>query len=255
MNRLLRSLLSRFLWLGVDEELPPDDIETPEPTDSMPEPEGQSLDDMLDAVEPTSAKDDATAKLTAAERRAEQLERELASERAARQRPSVPTGRDPEYEAEEAQIANAQNAGYTQEQMEWLRWKISNDRSIREAKRSSQSALMEARDLNDRAEFEKLELTKPKTYRAYKQRVDQAIANARSQGQTPPSRMMVLKYLIGEDMVEGKVKAKAPKVAASGEPTGRVERQRIPLNRSDVTDRAARSEREKRIQRLENKLI
>lgn len=254
MSLLLRKLLSRFLTLGVgegDDQTLPDDTPTDEP--SVPD-EEPALEDLMGADEAPEPKDDPKERLTAAERRAADLERELAAERAARQAPPHVPSRDPDYEREEAELAKVRESG-DQNALEWAQWRINQNRVIRDSQRTSQNALAEARDIADRTEFGKLELTKPKLYKAYADRVEKVVSEARSKGQGSAPRLMILKYLVGEDMMNNKVKAKPARSAAlEGQPQ-RVERQRLPAARSDVSGRASQSEREKRRARLENQPI
>jgi hypothetical protein len=256
MNALLRKLLARFLTLGVGEPDDPPSDPDPAPADPTPEEEEQVIDDLLDAPDDNPPpQDDPKERLTAAERRAADLERELAAERAARRAPEPVTARDPEFDREEQELARIREQGDANA-LEWAQWRINQNRTIRNSERQSRQALSEAQDIADKAEFDRLEFTKPKTYKAYKDRIEQAITNMRSNGQPviKGARMAALRYLIGEDVLNDKLKSKGAKPAASAQPQ-RVERPRLPGTRSDVSGRATQSERDKRRARLENQLI
>ena len=261
MSQLLRKLLSRFLHLGIEEGADPQ-TDDPPPADDPPADETQdddSLEGLMGGDEPPEPKDDPKERLTAAERRAEQAERELAAERAARQHAAPPAaaGRDPDYDREEAQIAQAQANGASETDLQWLRWQIGQSRENRATKRTAMDALTRATDIADKSDFDRLEITKPKTYKTYKDRVEKAIADARAGGQTNiPSRSVILKLMIGDDIMNNKIKPKTAKAATDGEAApARVERTRLPATRSDVSGRAAQSERTKRMERLKDQLI
>src|SRR5579859_168827 len=242
MSKLLRSLLARFLTLGVGEEGDPPEVEAaPEaeaPEAGLPEIESDTLDDLIAATPP----EDPTERLTAAERRAEQAERELAAERSRPREPVAPVRGDPEYEREEAELAQARASGASAETLAWVQWKIDSNRKMRASERNSQSALQEARDLADRAEFGRLETSKPKLYKAYADKIEKTIADLRAKGQSAPPRKALLAFFIGDDMMNGKIKAKTTKPAAEG--GAKVERTRIPNARGDVRATGGNSERE-----------
>lgn len=259
MSLLLRNLLSRFLTLGVGEpdDPPPEGGDPNPPAETIDDDAGSAIDDLLDAGdEDPPPKDDPKERLTAAERRAEQAERELAAERASRQLAPAPAARDPEFEKEEQELARVRESG-DQNALDWAQWRINQNRVIRNSERNSQQALAQAQDISDKAEFDRLEVTKPKTYKAYKDRIEDAISKMRANGQPvmKGARMAALSYLIGQDTLNGKLKAKVTKPAAPEGQPQRVERTRLPGTRSDVSGRASQSEREKRRARLENQPI
>ena len=249
MTNLLRNLLKRYFWLGVegdgDDDTQPAD--PPHEDATPPDDETFLLDDEVPAEEP--AKPSAEDRLAAAERRAEELQRELSAARSSQPTAPVQPSRDPDYEREEQQLAEARRNGATEDQERWLRWQIDSNRTIRQANKTSQAALAEAREIADRSDFSKLEITKPKTFKAYKDRVEQAIGEMRAKGQQIPPRMLVLSVLIGQDALAGKTQQK-PKAKAAESST--VERKRLPGTRSDVSSSGKQSERDKRRARLEN---
>ena len=260
MNQLVLRLLA-FLHLGVGEEIPPAEA-TPE--ENPPDDGGEetapvesdepTLEDLIETVEPTPTKkapsaDDDAASLRL---RAERAERALAERQQAPIAPAAP-GRDPDYDREEAQLAAARAKG---DDTSWLEWQINSNRTLRENRRESQNALRAAQDLADRTEFGRLEITKPKVYRMYSERVEKTISDMRSRGEVIPPRMVLLRVFMGDDLLSGKLKPKQAKTAATPAATPQVPRGRSPNVRSDVTGKAnSGSDHEKRRARLANVII
>lgn len=258
MSTLLQRLLARYLTLGVEE---PDE---PDAVDAADEGTGdESLDDLLDNVEPPPADaagddEEPPRKETAAERRAKALEDELAQERSARRAaeartPPTTPARDPLFDAEEQELARAKADGATPDQLGWLQWKIDGNRKMRANERNSSAALAEARNLADRTSFERLEITKPQVFKRYAAKVEKAIADFQAQGKELPPRNLILRMLIGDDIMNGTVKSKTAKAAPK--PGTTVDRGRTPGTRSDVTAKGGQSDRDKRRARLENQII
>ena len=247
----------RFLWLGADPEVDPPVDPAPDPApDAVVEDDDLPQGDLDTDLSTVPAKPDPAERATAAERRATDLERELAAERAARaSQPPPPPAADPDYQREEEQLAQARSTGASTDQLSWLQWQIESNRRIRNSERSSQGALAQARDLSDKADFDRLEITKPKTYKAYRDRIEKMVADTRSKGQAVPSRMVILRLLIGDDIMNGNVKSKTAAKPAAEATTERVARPRVPVNRSDVSARATQNERDKRRERLRNQPI
>ena len=254
MSELLRRLLA-FLRLGAVEEGddPPDDDPTADPaagpTDTDPSDHAEStIDDLIDD-EPTQPK-----KAPAADDREELRARAERAERALSERQPPPArGADPETEREDTQLAQAKANGATAEQLSWLQWQIDSNRKMRASERTSQQALQQARDIADRSEFGRLETTQPKLYKRYNAKVEQTIAEMRSRGEATPPRMVLLRVLLGEDMLNGNIK---PKAKAAGAAPATVPRGRSPTMRSDVNGKSGGStERDKRRARLENQII
>lgn len=252
LNRLYLLLLA-FLCLGAGE---PGEGDEPLPEDAGGTGD-ETLDDLLDVVEPpadaSAAPDDAAkdnAAVKEARRRAQDAENQLATERNLRAQAEAranPPQRyvDPDWEREEKELADAR-AGGDAAQLAWMQWKVDGSRRIRAAERNSSASLMQAQDLQDRTAFERLEITKPQVFKRYGARVEAAMNEMRQRGQNAP-RLAVLRLLIGDDIMNGKVK---PKKAA--EP---VERGRSPGLRSDVPSKGRLTEQQKRIARLENQII
>lgn len=260
MSLLLRKLLARFLRLGVDDGEgdpagQPDDAGTPPDNGAAPpDPDDTpSIDDVFDTDDTPSRSEpeDPKEALRLERARRETLERELAN------RPPVASmqqGRDPDYEREEQQIAQARRDGANDDQIRWLQWQIDSNRKIRQADQRSQAALAESRDIADRTAFEQLQVTKPKTYRQYKDRVESAVNDMRAKGQAVPPRMAILRFMLGDDIMNGKLKpkARAGTSPAAANPPASVPRNRLPNVRSDVSARGnGTSERDKRRARLD----
>jgi hypothetical protein len=262
---ILWKLLLRFLTLGVDEPDPPTDDEDQDVNADAGGTGDESLDDLLDVVEPPAGQaptGDAPAENAAvkeARRRAADLELQLEDERRARQAaeqrvPAPVSGADPETEREDAELAQARASGATPDQLSWLQWKIDSNRKIRASERASTGALREAQDVADRAAFDRLEVSKPQVYKRYAERVEKAMQEMRAKGQNAP-RLAVLRLLIGDDIMNGKIKPKTVARPAPDAAAGTVDRGRSPGIRSDVRGKAGQNERDKRRARLENQLI
>lgn len=139
----------------------------------------------------------------------------------------------------------------TTPEAELEKWQIKSNRTLRANTSASRQALSQAEDMRDRAQFDRLAVTKPKLYAAYADRVEQQLEQLRKNGQSAP-REALLRFVIGNDIIEGKVKSipKARQPAARAGNGSQVDRGRVPGARSDVSARGAQSEREKRRERL-----
>lgn len=266
MSLLLRKLLARFLVLPVDGD-PPADPPADPAADPNADPGGDTLDDLLGAPDPEDSRgtepdpEPEPPAVKAARENSARLERELESERAARRalesrQAPAPAGpaRDPDFEAEERQLADARSKGMDATSLYWLEWKIKTDRANRETRSYVDRTRRETEDIADRNAFERLETTKPQVFKRYKDRVETEIARLRAQGQNAP-RLAVLRYLIGDDAVNGKIGTKSSKPAtpAAPAPSQTVDRGRTPGTRTDVSGRIKQSERDARRARLEGK--
>lgn len=142
------------------------------------------------------------------------------------------------------------------------RWQVRSNRTLRantkaatDATNAANRALMEAADGRDRTQFDRLATTKPKVHKLYESRVEDELQKMRGRGENAP-RMAILQFLIGKDVIEGKVRSKpARKAAAAGagneEQNTGVDRGKSPGARSDVSAKARQTERQKREKRLE----
>lgn len=266
MSKLLLAMLRRFLTLGVaEDDDSTGDSETGGGADATAGTGDDTLDEMLDEIEPGDAKpakaaaadDEETPRERAARERAEAAERRAAdAESRSRQPARAATDPDDERDAEELRQYKA--AGWTPEQLSWVERQHKATRSARMAERTSNSALQEAREISDKTTFDRLEATKPGTYKKYADRVERAISDAKAAGQTPPPRLVVLRLMIGDDWMSGKFKTTAAKgkPAAAGTPAGKIARGNMPGARTDVNGKdKAKSESQARIERLRTRTI
>ncbi len=244
------ALLRLFLFLGVEGE--------DEPTGGEPAADGAGGEE-----DPSGAGDPdpepaprETPKETAARLRAERAERELDEERNARRAPAAPARPDPVFEQEERQLQDARASGNA-DTLRWTEWQVNNNRIIRQSKQESSAALSEARDLADRAAFDRKAASNPRMAK-YADKVEEAVAKLRSSGQATAPRAEIAAYLIGKDLMDGKFKPKTAKPAATPNAPNvhSINRGRSPNVRTDVSGRGgAGSEHQKRTERLRGKII
>lgn len=129
------------------------------------------------------------------------------------------------------------------------KWQIQANRALRHNTNAAQAALAQSQDLNDRTAFQSIAISDP-VAKKYEVRVEKELATMRTKGQSAP-REAIYTYLLGKDMREGKFKKAAAKPGATT-----VNRGRLPGARSDVRGNgAAKSEHDKRIERLRNQQI
>lgn len=247
-------LLVAFLTLGVD---PPDDPDNTDPPDDPDAVDPLALDD--DNPDPPSPDDpddpDAIREQLKAERtRAETAERNAreASDRAtaaeARSREShrAPTQEQQIFEQEEARLRDP--ALTAQE-----KWQIDSNRILRSNQREARQALAESREIADKADFERLKATNP-VLKRYEERIEKKLVEIRATGGNIP-RKVVAQLLIGEDIVDGKVKSTKRTTDGGTTQTRTVDRGKSPSGRSDVRGRSASTEQDKRRARLANQII
>jgi hypothetical protein len=130
---------------------------------------------------------------------------------------------------------------------EWQKYAVKSARDSRLATMTSQNALRQAEDIADRSTFDLIKADKPKLYEQYKDRVEERLAALRREGNNAP-RKNILAFLVGEDMVAGKLKTTEKPAKAKGG----AERGRTPGVRSNVNATSSRlSESEKRAKRLD----
>jgi hypothetical protein len=245
MSKLLKRLLG-LLFPGADGDTG-DDVDPPPDAPQDPSGDDVSGDELDDEFEFDLVDTDpkpATGKGETAEQRAARLEAELEAARRQSTAPSSPqaSGKTPaqlQWEEEEATLRNPETP---QDE----RWRIESNRRMRESFQMSQTALMQAQDLNDRTAFQSKFSTDPRRAK-YADRVEAHIAEMRKNGANA-AREGVYFYLLGKDIAEGKLKPAAKRKA----PAADVPRGRSPNARSDVSARGAKSEHEKRRARLEN---
>lgn len=264
MSLLLRKLLGRFLTLPVDGDAGTTPAADSGAADAGTEGGEGTLDDLLDAageLEDIASREtppEDPPAVREARRDAESARRELEAERAARRAlearaaPAPTTTHDPEYEAEERRLADARARGVDANSLGWMEWQIKVARENRETRRYVDTTRRETQDIADQTAFERLEVVKPQFYNKYKDRVEAEVQRLRAQGQNAP-RLAILRYLVGDDMVNGKIGSKSSKAPARPQPSQTVDRGRTPGTRTDVSGRGAgASEREKRRERLRN---
>lgn len=238
MNAFWKLLLAFLALRAVaeDDDAPGDDDEAGGPPDSDDQLDAdsgdESLDDLLDVVEPTKKapvgdEEERRPKRTDDRRKEIADAAELAARRAIEaSRPAPQAGPDPVAADEDARYNAAVQQGASKEYLENLAWQIQSNRAMRANAAEVKRGTMTAQDIADKTQFDRLELTKPKTYKKYADQVEEHVANARRQGQLVP-RSMVLAMLLGQDVLAGKVKTRsAPKT---------VDRGRTPGTRSDVS--------------------
>lgn len=252
MNWFLLLLLK--LLPGIDDE--PVDDEPPEddePVDDEPPADDEPADDETVDEDPEPAEPEPAPRKIRAQRtiretreRAQKAEADLAAARAeldaARRGPAPqaqPTQDQVLWQQEEEVLRNPEST-------DWQRYAVNATRASRAAQAEARAANVRAEDLADRTAFAALASTKPKLYDAYKDRVEAKLQELRAQGRNV-NREGILKVLIGEDMLEGKLKIGG----ATTKPNGGAPRA---TPRSDVAPRkdGGMSEAEKRARRLEN---
>ena len=131
------------------------------------------------------------------------------------------------------------------ESTDWQKYSVNAARAARQANMNSQDAIRRAEDLSDKTAFGQYQVTKPKLYEKYKDRVEKTLADIRSKGMNAP-REAIMARLIGDDMLAGKLKPDSAKPAGA-------KRAVTPGARSDVNSSSGRmTEAEKRAKRLEN---
>jgi len=176
-----------------------------------------------------------------AEEKAGRYEREMTEIRARAPHQPVPSADDDQRRREDA-ILNDPKA------TELEKWTIQTNRALRANMTASQRALAEAQDTSDRTAFRQICATNP-VAKKYEARVEEELAKARARGQNA-SREAILRYMLGNDMLEGKFtrkKAAAASANSAGAPRGG----RLNGARSDVSGRGApMTDHEKRRARL-----
>lgn len=253
MSKLLLAMLRRFLTLGVegDEDggADPGGAQASGNDDTGTGDEG--LDDMLDAIEPDkpAKKQEPTAADERALRLAAEARADAAERRANEYRPAPARASDPAEDAAAKELADARAAGWDAGQIAWLTRQQDAARSGRNAERTANTALQEAREISDKTQFDRLEASKPGIYKKYAGRVEKAVADAKAAGQPVPPRSVILRLMVGDDLMNGNIKAKAKPTEAPA--TNKVDRGRAPGARTDVSSKnQATTEREKRKERL-----
>jgi hypothetical protein len=135
------------------------------------------------------------------------------------------------------------------------KWQIRSNRTLRANTQAANRALSSAADTQDRTAFDRLEITNPKVYKLYADKVERQLAEMRGRGESAP-RLALLRYMIGNDVMEGKLKSGTTKKSTATEtPKPGIDRGRSPGARSDVNGRGRVSEQDKRRERLRGQII
>lgn len=263
MFKELWHLMLLYLVLGVEGEDPPADDPPADdppaddpPADDLPADElplDGDLDSLIDNVDPpaddppkggreNAAIRDARARAQVAEEARIRAEATLEAERRMRQG-AAPNEEQLLFEQEEAKLRNTDVS-------ETEKWQIRSNRTLRANTRAANDALNTAADMRDRNEFDRLQVSNPKVHKLYDAKVEKALADMRAKGQNAP-RLALLRFMIGNDVMEGKLKS-TPKTAAANAKTSTVDRGKPPGARSDVAGKGKATERQKRVARLEN---
>ena len=212
--------LLKYLFPAIDEEVSSEDdapIEEVSAEDDAPLEEVSSEDDA--PIEEVSSEDDAPVEpaaprisraqqaITATRERAQKAERELEEARkeliAARAKPAAPSQDELLYRQEEETLRDPNLEP-------WQRYAITTARQSRQAMATSQSVMARAEDMSDKADFRSIRVNRPALFDKYEAKVEERIASIRASGQPVPPRKAVLAYMMGEDQLNGTVKAKPP---------------------------------------------
>jgi len=260
MNKLLNFLLLRVLSPSVDDDIDPDpadDDVDPDPVDDDVDP-----DPVDDDVDPDPVDDDVdpqpAPKISRAAKEIHRLreEKQAAHDQLAKANAELEAARrgsQPQGKTHEQQLREQEDAVLSDPNSDqWQKYAVLSARDAREAKNLAQQTLRDAHDIKDQAEFNAIAATQPKTVERYKDRVESMLKELRAKGQNAP-RKQLLALVVGQDLIEGKLKSSSAKPAAK---PGGVARGKTPGVRSDVSGNAGgRSEAEKRAKRLENVII
>ena len=228
----------KYFTIGVDDDVPPPDDDTPPPDDDVPPPDDDTPPSDPEPSAPRISRAQQAIitqreRAQKAERDAEQLRRELAE---ARRQPAAPSQEDLLFQQEEATLKSLPPDS-------WERYAIESRREARQSKALSLSVMNQAKDLSDKAEFSSLRASKPAIYDKYEARVEERLSQIRANGGSIPPRKAILEYLLGADLLNGKVKTATP----TKSPT----QSRVSA-RSDVSPSSGgRSDYEKAMARLE----
>lgn len=152
-------------------------------------------------------------------------------------RTAAPPPSDRDFDTEEARLRDPNTTDIE-------RWQIQSNRTLRQTQQAAQTALFQAQDMRDQALFESKIASDPHRAR-YRDRVETAIQEERRAGRNA-SREAVYYYMLGKDIADGKLKAKAKAKA----PAADVPRGKSPGVRSNVPPARGQTEHQKRTARL-----
>jgi hypothetical protein len=265
MLKQLWELWKLYLVLGIAGDDPPaDDPPADEPPADDPPADELPADDLDSLIETVEAggddKDDKppsreNAAIRDARKRAQDAEEAriraeatLEAERRMRQ-PQAYSDDQRLYDQEEARL-RADDA------TDLEKWQIRSNRTLRANTQAANRALTSAADMQDKSAFDRLEISNPKVYKLYADKVEKALGEMRGRGQDAP-RLALLRFMIGNDVMEGKLKSGTGKKASTttSETRSTIDRGRSPGARSDVSGKGRMSEQEKRRERLKGVII
>lgn len=254
-------LLMLYLVLGVGDDDPPadppaddppaDDPPADDPVDGLP---GDDLDSLIETVEnggdgkPKGGRENDTIRTLREEKQREteaRIRAEAERDAHARIRNAQPSDEQRIFEEEEQKLRNS-------EVSETEKWQIRSNRTLRANTNAANQAFSTAADMRDQMEFDRLRDTNPKVHKLYAPKVEKALNEARAKGQSIP-RLALLRFLIGDDIVNGKVKS--AKKAAAAAPAGTVNRGKSPGARSDTNGKGRGNEHDARKERLRNVIL
>lgn len=257
--RTLKELLSLYFHPAMDEEEDGEDeqeLETePEPEEvdeadlnldndeDEPEPEPEEVD----GDEPAEPKSRANSAIRDARRRAQEAEdriKRLETEADERNRQPIAPVPDKAHAEEEAKLRDP-------EVSDLEKWQIQANRQLRENNRQNAMAMAQVQDMSDKSRFDTLASTKPAIHKRYADRVEAELNKMRKTGQNAP-REAILRYMIGNDALEGKLSTKK---STDVKKTGGVDRGRTPGARTDVQAKGRMTDFERLEKRLEGKII
>jgi hypothetical protein len=259
MSSLLKFLICTLTNVFVSRIGEETEFDSPEEDDSSPVEESDDSDEVEEESEEKEESDDdyeepkisrrqsEIIKLRQARQEAEKKYEKAMEELATARRQPEPKreqSNEDSLRRQEDEILNNPDA------TDWQRYAVRSARDARQASANSQTALREARDINDKAQFSKIAQSSPKAFAKYEDKVENMLKSMRANGNDAP-RTELYYYILGKDMAEGKLKTSSTK---SDVKTGGVKRGSTPNARSDVSSRESGklSDAEKRVKRLEN---
>jgi hypothetical protein len=253
-SNLLKKLIAKALLAlspRVDDDEPepelPDDVDVPD--EDLPEPvDDDDEPDPVEDDEPPARIGRAQREIIKTRERAQTAEAQLATARAeleaarrAPQQAAQPSQDELIWKQEDEVLRNP-------DAEPWQKYAVQSARQARSAEANSRNAMARAEDLVDKSNFDRIRSEKPKLYERYKDKVETMLTELHTSGRTAP-REKLLAILVGEDMLNGKLKTSETRTTTA--PARRASTAGV---RSDVSSASTGrlSESEKREKRLEN---
>ena len=267
MFKKLWQMWMLYLVLGIagEDDPEPDDetLDGDTPPDDAPPDDELPADDLDSLIETVEADDKIKPKETGRENEAIRTARKRAQEaeeariRAEATLDAERRMRAPPQASEDQRLWQAEEAklGDT-EASDLEKWQIRSNRTLRANTQATNRAMATANDMQDRTAFDRLQISNPKVYKLYQDKVEKALGDMRSKGQDAP-RLALLRFMIGNDVMEGKLKSGTRKKAdtATGETKSGIDRGRSPGARSDVSGKGKMTDHQKRAERLKGVVI